>query len=92
MASPNTLSYFLKVLLVAFRQHELEKNVGEILKQIDGVIIEAQKFNEDLGVLERHISNSYKSMDTLKSRFGKLSTKLENLQELESPEQKPLLE
>ena len=90
--SPNTLSYFLKVLLVAFRQHELEKNVGEILKQIDGVIIEAQKFNEDLGVLERHISNSYKSMDTLKSRFGKLSTKLENLQELESPEQKPLLE
>jgi len=92
MASPNTLSYFLKVLLVALRQHELEKNVGEILKQIDGVIIEAQKFNEDLGVLERHISNSYKSMDTLKSRFGKLSTKLENLQELESPEQKPLLE
>jgi DNA recombination protein RmuC len=92
MASPNTLSYFLKVLLVAYQQHELEKHAGEILKALGGIKIEAEKFNEDLGVLERHITNSYKSMDGVKNRFGKLFGKIESVQSIEEPEQKKLLE
>jgi DNA recombination protein RmuC len=92
MASPNTLSYFLKVLLVAYQQHELEKHAGEILKALGGIKIEAEKFNDDLGVLERHITNSYKSMDGVKNRFGKLFGKIESVQSIEEPEQKKLLE
>ena len=92
MASPNTLSYFLKVLLVGYQQHELEKHASEILKALGGVKIEAEKFNEELGVLERHVTNSYKSMDTVKSRFGKLFGKIESVQSIEEPEQKKLLE
>jgi len=92
LASPNTLSYFLKVLLVAYQQHELEKHAGKILKALSGIKIEAEKFNEDLGVLERHISNSYKSMEGVKGRFGKLFGKIESVQSLEEPDQKKLLE
>ena len=92
MASPNTLSYFLKVLLVGYRQHELEKHVSEVLKALGGIKIEAEKFNEELGVLERHVSNSYKSMDTVKSKFVKLFGKIESVQTIEEPEQKKLLE
>lgn len=92
MASPNTLSYFLKVLLVGYQQHELEKHAGEILKAIGGIKIEAEKFNEELGVLERHVSNSYKSMDNVKSKFGKLFGKIESVQSIEEPEQQKLLE
>jgi len=44
MASPNTLSYFLKVLLVAYQQHELQKHTGEILKALAGIKVEAGKF------------------------------------------------
>lgn len=92
MASPNTLSYFLKVLLVGYQQHELEKHAGEILKALGGIKIEAEKFNEELGVLERHVSNSYKSMDTVKNKFGKLFGRIESVQSIEEPEQKKLLE
>ncbi len=92
MASPNTLSYFLKVLLVAFQQQELEKHAGEILKSLAGIKVEAQKFDDDLGVLERHISNSYKSMDTVRGKFGKLFNKIDSIQAIEPEEQKPLLE
>jgi DNA recombination protein RmuC len=92
MASPNTLAYFLKVLLVGYQQHELEKHAHEILEALGGIKIEAEKFNDELGVLERHISNTYKSMDTVKGRYGKLFGKIENVQDIENPEQPKLIE
>lgn len=92
MASPNTLSYFLKVLLVAYQQHELQKHTGEILKALAGIKVEASKFNEDLDVLERHISNSYKSMDGVKSKFTRLFGKIEKAQAIDKDEEKKLLE
>jgi len=92
MASPNTLSYFLKVLLVAFHQHELEKHAGEVLKALDGIKLEAEKFNEELGVLEKHISNGYKAMDGIRMKFSRLFNKIENVQMIGGEEQKKLLE
>jgi DNA recombination protein RmuC len=83
MTSPNTLTYFLKVLLVAYQQQTLQKHTGEILKALSGIKIEAEKFGEDLGVLERHISNSFKSMDFVRGKFAKLFGKIENASEIE---------
>ncbi len=91
LASPNTISYFLKVVLVAYKQHELQKHAVEIQKALAGVKIEAEKFNEDLGVLERHITNAYKSMDGVKGRFSKFFDKLENVQSIEGPKEQPKL-
>jgi len=91
LASPNTIAYLLKVVLVAYSQHELQKHTGEILKSLAGIKIEAEKFNEDLGVLERHITNSYKGMDTVKNRYQRLFGKIENVQTIEPPsDTKPL--
>lgn len=94
MSSPNTISYFLKVLLVAFQQQELQKHAGEILKSLAGIKVEAEKFNDDLGVLERHITNAYKGMDNVKIKFLKLFGKIEGVQALGSgdSEQKRLIE
>lgn len=92
MASPNTLSYFLKVLLVAFQQQKLEKHAGEVLKAIDGIKIEAGKFDEDLGVLEKHISNTYKAMDGVRMKFSKLFNKIERVQMIDGEQQKKLIE
>jgi DNA recombination protein RmuC len=86
MVSPNTFSYSLKVLLVAYQQHELAKHATEILKSLSSIKIEAEKFNEDLGVMERHVSNSYKAMDNVKNRFGKLFGKIEGAASIEGPE------
>ncbi len=95
MASPNTFSYFVKIILVAYQQKSLEKHAGEILKALSGIKVEAEKFDEDLGVLDRHITNSYKSMDNIKSKFGRLFGKIESAQALDDQketEQARLLE
>jgi len=93
LTSPNTLSYQVQSILVAYKQHELEKHAGEILKSLAGVKVEAEKFIDEMGVLERHIGNAYKTMDSVKTRFGKIFTRLETIQELEPPkEQAKLLE
>lgn len=92
MASPNTLSYFLKVVLVAYQKQELDKNAGEILKALAGIRVEAEKFNDDLAVLDGHITRTSKSMDNIKSKFQKLFGKIESIQALESGEDRPLLE
>lgn len=91
LASPNTISYFLKVVLVAYKQHELQKHATEIQKALSGIKIEAEKFSEDLGVLERHISNAYKYMDGVKARFGRLFDRLESVQSIEAPKEQEKL-
>jgi DNA recombination protein RmuC len=92
LASPNTISYFLRVLLIAFQQKELQKHAGEILKSLAGISLEAEKFNGDLGVLEGHISDTYKSMDKVKVKFMRLFGKIESVQALGQAEQQPLLD
>lgn len=92
IASPNTLSYFLKIILVAYQQHELEKHAKEILSSLAGIRVEAGKFDDDLGVLSRHISNAFKSMDNVQIKYQRLFGKIESVQNLGEKEQKPLIE
>ncbi len=94
LTSPNTLSYFLKVLLVAYQQKELQKHANEILKSLAGIKMEAEKFDGDLSVLEKHISNASKAAETVRSKFGKLYGKIENVNMIGSGEdhEKKLLE
>ncbi len=82
MTSPNTFSFFVKTILVAYRQHEIAKNAQEILKALSGIKIEAQRFGEDLGTLSKHITNAHKNMDKVTSAFGILFGKIESTQKL----------
>jgi len=79
LASPNTLSYFMKVILVAYQKGELQKHTGEILKALAGIKVEAEKFNEDLEVLDGHITRTSKSMDTVKTKYQKLFGKIDDI-------------
>jgi len=94
MTSPNTLSYFLKVILVGYRQHELQKHAGEILNALSGITVEAEKFEEDLSVLDGHITRTTKSMDNVKTKFQRLFGKITAVQALGAgkEEEAPLLE
>lgn len=88
-ASPNTMTYLLKVVLVAYRQYELQKHAAEIQKALSSVQIEAQKFNDDLSILEGHISRAYQSMGKVRSNFGKFFSKLQSVHSLESTQELP---
>lgn len=83
MTSPNTINYFLKVILVAYQQKELAKHTHVILKQLSGLKKDAVKIEDDLGVLEKHISNSYRNMGDIKNRYVKFLNKMDTIHEIE---------
>ncbi len=92
MASPNTFSYLMKIILVAYQRQSLAKSTGDILKAVAGIRVEAEKFNDELGVLERHVSNGYKAMDNVKIKFARLFGKIESVQSIEPKEQTLLID
>jgi len=83
MSSPNTITFLLKTILIAYKQSQLNKSANEILKSLDGLIVEGNKFNEELETLEGHIVRSAKSMDNVKNKYGKLFGKIEKMHEIE---------
>ncbi len=85
ITSPNTLTYQMRAILVAYQQSELQKHAGEILKALSGIKNEAGKFNEDLDLLGGHVLRTYKAMDGVKLKFTKLFGKIESAQALGAP-------
>ena len=55
IASPNTFSYFVKIILSAYQSKSLEKHAGVILKAISGIRVEAEKFEDDLDIYKRNL-------------------------------------
>lgn len=90
LSSPNTITFLLKTILIAYKQTQLNQSASEILRSLDGLIVEGTKFNEELEVLEGHVVRTSKSMENVKSRYGKLFGKMEKMQELEPSDQKLL--
>jgi DNA recombination protein RmuC len=92
LVSPNTLSYFLKVILVGYQQQQLQSKAVDILKALSGIKNEAKKFDKDLDVLTGHIDRSYKSVENVKSRYTKLYKSLETIQQLGTDKKESLLD
>jgi DNA recombination protein RmuC len=90
LSSPNTITFLLKTILIAYKQTQLNQSASEIMRSLDGLIVEGTKFNEELEVLEGHVVRTSKSMENVKSRYGKLFGKMEKMHELESPDRKLL--
>ncbi len=88
ITSPNTLNYQMRAILVAYQQSELQKHAGDILQSLSGIKSEAEKFDEELGVLGGHITRTYKAMDGVKIKFTKLFGKIESTQALGDPQEK----
>lgn len=83
MTSPNTLSFFVKTVLIAYQQHEVEQNARKILKALNGIKVEGAKFSEELDTLSKHITNAYKNMERVTSSFLALFGKIEKIQSVE---------
>jgi len=88
LSSPNTITFLLKTILIAYKQTQLNKSATDIMRSLDGLLVEGSKFNEELEVLEGHVVRTSKSMENVKSRYGKLFGKMEKMHELEPSDQK----
>jgi len=82
ITSPSTMFSKLKIFLSVYQQFELQKHAQEILKALASIKIEALKFDDDLGILEKHISNASKASENVRSKYTKLFGKIESVNEI----------
>jgi DNA recombination protein RmuC len=84
ITSPNTFTSFVNIVMVGYQQNELAEHATEILKALAGIQVEAEKFGDELDVLDGHINRTTKSMDNVKGKFGRLTGKISAVEALGS--------
>lgn len=82
MVSPNIFYHFLGIVLLSLQSYKMNEQAGQVLRLIQGVKVESEKFEDTLGVLNKHISNSAKTLEKVEGGFKKLSGKIENVSAL----------
>jgi len=80
--SPNTLYAHLQVLLLSFQGKELEQKSQEVFRLLRAIQKDYEKIDENLGVMGKHVTNAYNSMNTVSYSFSALGQKLSTTREL----------
>jgi len=89
--SPNNFYYFLKIIMVGLEGAKIEEASRKILAGIKAIEHEANRFDQELSVLLRHINNTKSASERVDSRFQQLASKIDNVQMLQGSD-KQLLE
>jgi DNA recombination protein RmuC len=82
LVSPNSLFYFLRVILLAFQSQKIEENAKRVLGMIAGVKKESEKFGAGLELTSKHLGNAKKNMDDTVAGWDRLSGRIERVSEL----------
>jgi len=80
--SPNTLYAHLQVLLLSFQGKELEQKSQEVFRLLRAIQKDYGKIEENLGVLGKHVTNAYNSMNTVSSSIASLGQKITSTRSL----------
>lgn len=89
--SPNSFYYFLKIVMMGLEGAKIEEGTKKILQGMKAVQQEAIKFDGEFSTLATHIDHAKSASDRTRSRFGRLTEKIERLGELEAPEERKKL-
>jgi DNA recombination protein RmuC len=82
MVSPSTFYYFLQVLLIGLQRERINEQAENILKIIQGLRQDSDKFNANLGVLTKHITNAKSTLDLVGSSYDRIHSKIEEVASL----------
>jgi len=85
--SPNTLYAHLRVLLQSFQGKELEKKSQQVLKILTALQKDYDHVEQNLGVLNRHVTNAFNQMSQVNSSFNSIGQKLKSTDRLSLPEE-----
>jgi len=88
--SPNTLYAHLQVLLLSFQGKDLEQRSKEVFKLLRAIQKDYGKVEDNLSVLNRHVTNAFNQMSQVNSHFNVLGQKLSLTTSLSEPEEKNL--
>src|SRR4030066_2242643 len=78
--SPNTLYAHLQVLLLSFEGKDLEAKSREVFRILRAIQKDYGKVEENMGVLQKHLTNAFNMMSMVFSSFTQLGQKISSTQ------------
>ncbi len=80
--SPTTFYAYLKAILMSFEGQKIEDQAKEILSSLRAIKSDYGKVEENLNILQKHLTNSYNMMGNVFSSFSQLGQKISSTQNL----------
>ncbi len=85
--SPTTFYAYIKAILMSFEGQKIESKAREILVNLKAIQKEYEKTEENLGILQRHMTNAFNMMNTTLSSFGQLGQKINKTKSIDDKSQ-----
>jgi DNA recombination protein RmuC len=84
LTGPNTMLYVLQMLFQAYQSQEFAREAQHALAELSGVKKQAERLDEEIGVLAKHIGNANSKVSDVQGENMKLQNQVERAQALES--------
>lgn len=81
--SPTTFYAYLRAILMSFEGQKIEAQAKEILMSLRGIQKDYLKVEENLGTLQKHLTNASNMMTSVVGGFNLLGLKINNAKEIE---------
>ena len=91
IVSPSTFYAYLRSIMMSFEGQRISQKAREVLSSIRAVAREHEKLGEDLGVLSKHVQNSYNMMNNVERDYLKLGQQISSTKCI-SVEEKKMIE
>lgn len=82
--SPTTFYAYLKAILMSFEGQKIEAKAKEILASLRAIQKDYSKVEDNMSVLQKHLTNAYNMMGFVFSSFAQLGRKISSTQTLGS--------
>lgn len=79
--SPTTFYAFLRAILLSFDGQKIAREAKQILQSLRAIQTDSDKFNSNLNLLSRHLTNAYHTLSQTTNSFAQLSSKIANVQD-----------
>lgn len=89
--SPSTLYAHLQVLLQSLQGRQLEQKSKQVFQLLRAIQKDYQKVDENISVLNRHVTNAHNQMSNVSMSFGLMGQKLSQSQMIEDSDQQKFL-
>jgi DNA recombination protein RmuC len=83
LVAPNAFFQFLRVVLMGLERGRIAKEAMRVWEHLKGLQQDLSTFSDQLGLVDRHLTNAKNAMDTTQTKFAKLHARVEQVESLE---------
>jgi DNA recombination protein RmuC len=89
--SPTTFYAYIRAILMSFEGQKIEAKARDILSSLRAIQKDYTKVEDNLGILQKHLTNAFNMMANVFSSFTQLGQKITNTQSLDTETKKDKL-